>query len=68
MYVHAWPFTHIAFISFTRVNFTSVGTEILHDSGNHAYGGIRVLFGWHFQKNADFFFPEIISPVMIQSV
>ena len=58
MHVHEWPFTDIASISFTRVNFTCVRTEKLHDSGNQAYGGILVLFGWHFQKNADFFFPR----------
>ena len=58
MHVHAWPFTDIASISFTRVNFTCVRTEKLHDSGNQAYGGVRFLFGWHFQKNADFFFPR----------
>ena len=27
MHVHAWPFTDIASISFTRVNFTCVRTE-----------------------------------------
>ena len=39
MHVHAWPFTDIASISFTRINFTCVRTEKLHDSGNQAYGG-----------------------------
>ena len=68
MHVHAWPFTDITSISFTRVNFTCVRTEKLRNSGNQAYGGIRFLFGWHFQKNADFFSPEIISALMIQSL
>ena len=60
MHVHAWPFTDIASISFTRINFTCVRTEKLHDSEIKPTEEIQPTcpFWMAFPEECRFFFPR----------